>query len=129
MIKKIAFSLIFVCMLIALPLALMGLHHVSVGGAFLSFLKGANAELQQFKFEIPSIPSVPTPAESGGWWDVLGVLVSIANAFIGFCNFAISFMNVLIAIVQFVVIMIRRLITLKDTLAINPISSYVPPVV
>ncbi|MBO4667848.1 MAG: hypothetical protein J5666_06990 [Bacilli bacterium] len=129
MIKKICFSLIFVCMLIALPLALMGIHHVSVSGPFLAFLKGTNLELEQFRFEIPSIPNVPTPGETGGWWDVLGVLVSIANMFIGVCNLAISFMNVIIAIVQFVVIFVRRLIMFKDTLVGSETSNYVPPVV
>lgn len=129
MIKKICFSLIFVCMLIAIPLALMGIKHVGVGGPFLSFLRGASMELNQYKVGIPNIPSVPTPQETGGWWDVLGVLVSIANGFIGICNFAITFMNTIVQLLQFVFIIIRRLITLKDTLAANPTSSYIPPVV
>lgn len=128
MIKKIVFSLIFVCMLIAIPLALMGIRHVNVGGPFLSFLRGASLELNQYKVGIPTIPNVPTPQETGGWWDVLQVLVSIANGFVGICNFAITFMNTIVQLLQFVFIIIRRLITLKDTLAANP-GSYVPPVV
>lgn len=128
MIKKIIFTLIFVCMLIAIPLALMGIRYVNVGGPFLSFLRGASNELNQYKVGIPEIPSVPLPQESGGWWDVLGVLVSIANGFIGICNFAIMFMNTIVQLLQFVFILIRRLITLKDTLAATS-SSYVPPVV
>lgn len=129
MIKKIVFSLIFLCMLIAIPLALLGIRHVSVGGAFLSFLRGCSMELNQYKVAIPNIPNVPTPQETGGWWDVLGVLVSIANGVIGICNFAINFMNTIVQLLQFVFIIIRRLITLKDTLAANPTSSYIPPVV
>lgn len=129
MIKKICFSLIFVCLLVSIPLALMGIKYVSIGGPFLAFLRGTNMELQQYKFEIPTIPNVPDPAQTGGWWDALGVLVAIANAFISICNFAIGFMNTLIAMVQFVFILLRRLMSFSESLSDNAVSSYTPPVV
>lgn len=106
----------------------MGIKYVSVGGPFLAFLRGCSYELNQYKVAIPNIPSVPKPQQTGGWWDVLQVLISIANGFVGICNFAIMFMNTIVQLLQFVFIIIRRLITLKDTL-VDGASSYVPPVV
>lgn len=129
MIKRICFSLIFICCIIAIPLALMGIRHVNIGGPFLAFLRGCSNELNEYKIAIPNIPSVPKPTGTGGWYAVLSVLISIANALIGICNFAIMFMNTIVQLLQFIFVILKRLITFKDSLAANPISSYVPPVV
>lgn len=129
MIKRICFSLIFVCCLVAIPLALLGIKHVNIGGPFLAFLHNCNNELNDFKIAIPNIPEIPKPGATGGWWDVLQVLVTIGNVFISICNYAINFMNAIVSVLQFIFIVLKNLLTLKDTLGSTADSSYVPPVV
>ena len=85
MIKKILFSLIFLCLCIAVPLALIGFKHVDLGSGFIGFMSNCSHELESFKIGIPDIPQIPkidVLVDNGG----LEVLFNILNAIIGFFN-------------------------------------------
>lgn len=127
MIKKIFFAVIFLCLIVAIPLYIAGVRQVEVGGPFMAFLRTCNNELNQFKFAIPDIPKIPTPMEEGFWWDVLKVLISIANFIGSIGNVAIMITNTIIQLVQFIYIMIRNVIALKDNLESHAITSSSSP--
>ena len=127
MIKKVLFSLIFLCLCIAVPLALMGYKHVDLGSGFIGFMSNCSHELESFKIGIPDIPPIPKIdflASSGG----LEVLFNILNAIIGFFNVIINIINIgcdviniVISLVQFIVIVIKNLIWFKDSLQNTPL--------
>lgn len=123
MIKKIIFSIIFVCLLIAIPLALLGIKRVELGTPFLSFMQNCSYELNDFKIAIPEIPHVPSPYESGAWYDFLRALVSMVNFIVNICNVAITFMNSIMQFFQFLFIVLKNLIKFRENL-----ENYVYPV-
>lgn len=126
MIKRISLVCILVCLLVALPLALMGIKHVEIGPAFLGFMRNTVRDLDGWKFEIPSIPMIERLEEPSGWLLVLDWLIWLGNAFFSICNLAIMVMNVIIYALQFIVAIIKNLISLKDTLAGTGTTSYNP---
>ena len=97
MVRKIIYSTIFVCLCIAIPLAMMGYERVELGTPFLALMRSVNLDLENFKIAIPDIPTIPViPSESSAGNDILSVLISIANGLIGFINVLINIINVLI---------------------------------
>ena len=135
MINKILVSFFFTELLIALGIALywnsygIAYHQVSIGPSFLSFMNTCSYELNQFKLEIPSIPDIPKidslQMEDTNWWNaVLNFFVAFANGFFTFLNgvvlilnFLIVVINTIIQLLQFVFILVKNLITMKDVLA------------
>lgn len=126
MIKKITVSIILVCLLIALPLALLGFKKVEIGPAFLGFMNNTVRDLDGWKFEIPTIPNIPRLDKPSGWLIVLDWLIWLCNALFNVMNLAITVMNVVLYALQFIVAIIKNLITLKDTLQTNGTTSYNP---
>lgn len=117
MIKKIIFSALFLCMCIAIPLAILGIKKVELGTPFLAFMKACSKDLHDYKIAIPNIPNIPTSDALKGAWEIIGLLIKFFNFIINICNIAISVMNVVIQLLEFIVLMVKNLITLKDTLA------------
>ena len=126
MIKRITLVLTLVCLLIALPLALMGIKHVEIGPAFLGFMRNTVRDLDGWKFEIPSIPMLDRLEKPSGWFVVLDWLIWLCNAFYSICNLAIMIMNVVLYAIQFIIAIIKNLISMKDTLQSTGTSSYNP---
>ena len=117
MIKKVIFAGVVLCLFIAIPLALMGIRHVELGQPFMTFLRNCNLELNQYKVEIPDIPKIPTPPNPSGWQLILKAFVSFMNFFVDVINVFTSIISTIIQLFQFIAIMIKNLITLKDSLA------------
>lgn len=117
MIKKVIFAGIVLCLFIAVPLALMGINHVELGQPFMTFLRNCNLELNQYKVEIPDIPEIPTPPNPTGWLLILKAFVAFMNFFVKIINVFTSILSTIIQLFQFLGIMIKNLITLKDSLA------------
>lgn len=126
MIKRISLALILVCLLVALPLALMGIKHVEIGPAFLGFMKNTVRDLDGWKFEIPQIPTLARLEKPTGWLVVLDWLIWLCNAFFAICNLAITVMNVVIYVIQFIIALIKNLISFKDTMEGTGDTSYNP---
>lgn len=126
MIKRIAVCCIFVCLLIALPLALMGIKKVELSGPFMAFMKDTLRDLEKWKFEIPNIPQFQMQENSNFWEDLLNGLKVIGNLFIGIYNLAINIMNVVIYIIQFFVAIVKHLISLVGNLKEIGDTSYNP---
>lgn len=117
MIKKIIFAAIVLCLFIAIPLALLGITHVELGQPFMTFLRNCNIELNQYKVVIPNIPDIPSPPNPSGWLLILNAFVAFANFFVRIINVFTSILSTVIQLFQFIFILIKNLITLKDTLA------------
>lgn len=123
MLKKIALSGILLCLFIAIPLALLGIRRVEIGTPFVTFMRTVSQDLQQYKIAIPTIPNIPSVDEFKGAWLILDVVIKFFNFIINICNFAITFMNVIIQFIQMLFIIIKRLITLKDTLEASAVRT------
>lgn len=115
MIKKISISLIFLCLLIAIPLALMGYKKVELGTPGLALLRVSAIQLEQYKVEIPDIPQIPLFNAGGGWLVVLDFLIKVVNGLTTFINFLVDIFNYIIKIIEYIVIIIKNLITFKDS--------------
>lgn len=124
MIRKISIILIFACLLIAIPLALMGYEKVELGGPFLAFMRTTSDDLNNYKITIPDIPKIPAFEEPKGLQVVLNFLVRVVNGLSTLLNVIIMVLNELIQLLEFFFLMIRNLITFKDTIArINTLPS------
>lgn len=125
MVKKIIYSCIFVCLLIAIPLALIGYKQVELGTPFLALMRAVNNDLADFSIAIPDIPKIPViESETGGGNDILSVLINLANGLINFVNVIIMIINVLVGVVnvviqllQVIVLILKHLINFKDVIA------------
>lgn len=115
MIKKIVFFFIFILLAISIPLALLGIERVSLSNEVLAFLKNCNRELQDFKVEIPTIPSIPTI--NVGFVDAF---INFINGFVVLINFVITFVNILIQVLQYLFVIVKNLGTLKDSVIPAP---------
>lgn len=124
MIKKIACVCIFISLLIALPLGLMGYKYVTLGPQFTAFMKATVRDLENWKFEIPNIPTLEPQQNAEGWELVLNILKYLANFFIGIYNFAITIMNIVIYIIQFFIAIIKHLIELVKNVQESGYTSY-----
>lgn len=117
MLKRIVAISTLVCLFIAIPLAIMGIKRVDLGQPFLALMKAVNSDLQNYRIEIPNIPLIPLGSQSGGGWEVLKVVVNFFNFFIQIINIFIQVFNVIIQLFQCIFLVVRHLITFKDTLA------------
>lgn len=126
MIKKITIVSIFLCLLIAIPLSLLGIKKVEIGPAFMSFMNTCNKDLNSFKIAIPNIPKIPSPPNLNGFWAILNAFISFGNFIIGVFNVGITFLNIIIQLIEFLIIVIKNLTSFKDVLSTQQISSSVP---
>ena len=117
MLRKICFALILLCLFIAIPLSLMGIHKVELGEPFLALMKAVNKDLSTYKIEIPQIPEIPGTSTFGGAWLILDVVIKFFNFMIKIINVFITLINVVIQVLQTIFLIVRHLITFKDTLA------------
>lgn len=92
-------------------------HQISLGAPFMSFLNSCSRDLSDIKIEIPSIPKIPYFEEGSGWLLILNAFIAFVNGISGVINFLITIINVLIEVLEFLFIIIRNLMTFKDTLA------------
>lgn len=116
MIKKIVFSLLFVCLCIAIPLAIAGYTKVELGKSGLALLNITARDLENFKIEIPDIPAIPKFNVDNGAVLVLNFLIDIVNGLSTLINFIVDILNIVIQFIQYVVILIKNIITFKDSL-------------
>lgn len=117
MIRKIIYAGIFLCLLIAIPLSLMGIEKVEPGMPFLAFLKNCNRELNDFKIEIPNIPAIPLlDTEGNPFLNFVNGVINFLNGVSNLINFIITLLNVVIQVIQFIFIVVKNLIIFKDTL-------------
>ena len=112
MIKKIALICTLVSLLIALPLAFMGIKYIKPGAPFLAFINGVVADLETWKFEIPDIPKIPYIDNPNFFEGILNALYFIINVITRIGNFAIALSNVFIYVIQFIVALIKHIINL-----------------
>ena len=115
MIKRMIFGLFLFCMMIAIPLAAMGIRHVEIGPSTIAFLNQTSIDLSHWQLKIPSIPQVTLYpfSFSGGNFDILKLLY---NLFFGFINFISTIINVFIGMVNFVMMFTQYLMTLVKNL-------------
>jgi len=118
MIKHIIFAsiLVFLFVAISIKVADPTITHVDLGSPFLAFLKNCNLELQDFKIEIPSIPKIDSFSELNGFEFIVNAFVTFVNAISGLINFVITILNVVIQLFQFIFIVLKNFITLRDTI-------------
>lgn len=121
MIKRIIVGGFLFCLLIAIPLSFLGIERVELGGPFLGFLRATSIELSKYKFEIPNIPSIPLSDAVGTGWDILRVLTNFVNFFVTVINAVINIFNIIIMLFEFIGLLIKNLITFKDTVATYPL--------
>ena len=123
MIKRIIFSLFFVCLIIALPLGILGVKRVEIGLPFLTFLRETEQDCALINIQIPTVSELPTPPVFE-WYDVvLNLLKMVCNFFIDIYNFLVNILNALISAIKFLIILIRNLFRLKDILYTQYINS------
>lgn len=123
MIKKIIFSLIFVCLIVAIPLAVMGIKKVELGEPFLAFIRVTADDAERWKLSIPEIPKIPVFSDASGFELVLNALIKFINVIIWLLNAIRSVINLIIGFLQFFFFLIKNLFNLSDTL-----SRYAVPV-
>lgn len=116
MINKIIVSIFLVCLFIAIPLSLAGIHKVELGEPFLNFMSTCNNELSRFKIEIPDIPLIPKFGNADGFLIVLNLLISFVNMIVQIVNIIADVVNIVIQLIQFIVIVVKNLILFKDNL-------------
>lgn len=129
MIKKVIFAGIFLCLCIAVPLAIMGYDHVTLGPSFMAFMRNVSNELESHKIAIPNIPEIPRfePQVAEGD-DILTFLANLLNGIIFIVNLLVKLVNiismvinVIIQLVQMIVIIIKNLVTFKNSLNSTPL--------
>lgn len=117
MIKRIIGFFFLGCLIIAIPLAIAGITHVDIGGSFVAFLKQCDHDFMLVNgIEIPNIPDIPKPPNTGGWWDVLGALIDFANFIVLLINVVTSVANVIISLIKYIIIIIKNVFTFRDGL-------------
>lgn len=116
MFKRIIAVIMLLCLLIAVPLALLGIKRVELGEPFLALMHAVTKDLNNFKVEIPDIPLIDFGDKVGAGWDVIKAIASFFNFFIRIINVFILLINIVIQLFQVIFLVVRHLITFKDTL-------------
>lgn len=116
MIKKISLSFIFVCLLIAIPLALLGYKKVELGSPFLALMANTTRQLEGYKVTIPDIPMIPAFEEPEGIMVVVQFLLKVVNGISTLLNVIIMLLNSLIQLLEFIFLLLKNLISFKDSI-------------
>jgi len=114
MIKKIAGSIMFFSLIIAIPLAVMGITRVELGLPFQAFIRQVAIDSQSFGIKIPDIPKIEIDENTAS---ILRSIISIVNNIVSFLNFIVVFLNAIISILLFLFTLIRNTIYLISNLA------------
>ena len=117
MVNKIIFSTFTICLFIAIPLAIMGYEKVELGEPFMAMISQVNNELNNFKIEIPDIPTIPIFENASGFLAVLNVLIKFVNMIIWILNAFCDLINVILQLIQTIVLFVKALVTFKDNIA------------
>lgn len=117
MIKKMIVSMFFICLVIAIPLAMLGIKHVDLGPSFIKFLSQTSLDMEKWQLQIPNIPDIPKPPSLGGWLDILSVIIDFFNFLIDLFNVIIGMFNFVLMFTQYIFTLVKNLIMFKDTLA------------
>lgn len=124
--KIVGASLLFFAM-IALMLALAGIREVELSEPFMAFLNQTSIELESYKIAIPDIPRIPTMEFlyfGGNFFEVVGQIfinfiqlwVRFINGIITILNLVILVLNTIIQLLEFIFLIIKNLITMKNSL-------------
>ena len=124
MIKKIALSLILVCLFIAIPLAVIGIKKVELGSAFLGFMRQVSATYDKWDIAIPTIPTIDKVSENNNWFLLLNAFIDVVNVFSRIVNILILILNIAIQLFQFVCSLLWEIIHLIDFGKSSGDSSY-----
>lgn len=122
MVNKIVASLIFVSLLLAISIKLIGIAngvditHVELSGPVLAFFRSTSMELENYKIAIPDIPMIPPLEDVSGAWAILQVLVNFINGFVNVLNFLVMVINTAIQLIEFLVLLIKNLIIMRNQL-------------
>lgn len=106
MIKRLIFYLIGLCLVVALILYNFGVRRVELGTEFISFLTNVSRNSANFKLEIPQIPLIEIPHDTE-WWDILGILSSIGNMFVGLVNTLASVINWVLGAIAWIISLVQ----------------------
>lgn len=101
MIKKIAISLLLLCLFIAIPLAILGVKRIELGGAFIKFMDMVDSDFVKWKVDIPNIPTFEPAEKENGWTLLLNFVIHVYNFFVTIVNGGITLMNIIIQVIQF----------------------------
>ena len=124
MIKKIALSLILVCLFIAIPLAVVGVKKVDLGPAFIGFMRQVSATYDKWDIAIPTIPTIDKVSENNNWFLLLNAFIDVVNICSRIVNILILILNVIIQLFQFICSLLWELIHLIDFGKSSGDSSY-----
>lgn len=100
--KKIIFWLFFPLLIIAFLLHTLGVDHLDFTDGWINYVKYVSVQFNQWSdFRIPEIPLLQKNND-GGWWEVLGAVIAIANFFINLYNVVIAGLNLIIQLLLFI---------------------------
>lgn len=122
MIRKMTLSIIFVCLCIAIPLAMLGYKKVELGTPFLALMSTTTRDLNNYKVQIPDIPRIPLFENPEGILIVIQFLIKVVNGLTALINVIILVVNYVIQILEFLVLLVRNLIQFKDSLEPIPVT-------
>lgn len=131
MLSKIAMSLIFVCLILAVFISVSSngtITEINLSNNFYSFMSSVARKAEDFNIQIPAIPTLPS-AQS---LNVDDSFVGFVNGFFAFVNFLIQIINILVSvlnivirILEFIYIIITDFDTFKSSLLDSNSSSLV----
>lgn len=135
MITRIVSYLMLGMLFLSFFLAILGVTHISTGDEYYSFMGSVSQRFENWKIEIPQIPSIPRLDErNAGDGDgifaafraFVNFFVVLANAIVGILNILILIINTLIQLIQFIT---TFLFSMKDFIGrlvdLNPSDLYV----
>lgn len=127
--KKIICWLFFPLLLIAFLLHTFGVTHLEFTDGWINYIKYVSVQFNQWSdFRIPEIPLLQKNGD-GGWWEVLGAVISIANFFINLYNVVIAGINLIIQLLLFIAAAIKCVFSAPEIIvpSINASSALFVP--
>lgn len=130
MVNKIICSFFFIELIVALLIGVywsandIPIHQVTLSTEFLAFMKNCSNELNQFKLEIPQIPSIEYfNTDDNTWYLILNAFIGFVNGISGIINFLVMIINYLLELISFIFIMVKNLFALIDNVQSQPVSA------
>lgn len=128
MINKILVSYLFVSLLLAMSLALLGVDNIQLGSYLQSFIVNTSREMATYRLEIPEIPTIEVidflPLQDVDFWQaVLNFLINFGNVIVRFINgviqilnFIVMILNFLIQALEFIFLLIKNFFIMRDSI-------------
>ena len=123
MIYKISCSMLFLCLIIAIVLALNGIEEVRLGADFNNFMNAVSLRFVNWQWRIPDIPNIEKSPNGDGWWQVLNVLIDFVNFLISVINFIIVILNAIKDVLVFITAIFGELFAFIGRLVENNTSN------